>query len=169
MDFYDLINKRRSIRKYSPKPIEEDKLKRILNAAYIAPTAKNLQPFKFLVVKNKEKIEKITSFCKKNTFMKDAPIVIVGLANKEESYQILGSYTTSEMVDLAIAMDHLILAATNEGLGTCWIASFEEDKLRNYLKTEEPYRIVLLTPIGYPLENPEPQPKKKFEEIFEFI
>lgn len=168
MEFYDVIKKRRSVRKYRKDKIPEDVLKRILEAGRIAPSAKNIQPWKFIVIKDEEIKKKVAEACKKQLWMADADVIVCGCAIEEIAYGKMGGYMSSYPVDLAIAMDHIILAATNEGLGTCWIGAFDEKEVKKVLNIPEDIRVVALTPIGYPAEEPKDRGRKTFEEVFTF-
>lgn len=166
MDFYEVIKKRRSVRKYKPDPISDDVLKRILEAGRIAPSAKNIQPWKFIVIKDPENKKRIAEACRGQHWMADADVIVCGCALEKIAWGRMGGYMSSFAVDLAIAMDHIILAAANEGLGTCWIGAFEEKKVKELLNIPEDVRVVALTPIGYPAEEPKDRGRKDFKEIF---
>ncbi len=165
MEFYKVIKERRSIREYKPDPIPDDVLKRVLNAARLAPSAKNIQPWRFIVVKDEKLRHILVEACHYQEFIAQAPVIICGVALEKEAYAEMGEYLNSYPVDLAIALDHLILAATNEGLGTCWIGSFNEEKVKRVLGIPEDVRVVALTPLGYPAESPPPRPRKPLSEI----
>ncbi len=165
MNIYDVIAQRRSIRKYEDRRIEEDKLKRVLNAARLAPSGKNVQAWKFLVVRDQKLKEQLVPACKGQKFMAQADAAIAVAVNEEEVYQGHGNYMTSFAVDGAIALDHLTLAATSEGLGTCWIGAFDEDQVREILEVPWPYRIVALTPLGYPAQEGRDRGRKSLEEV----
>ncbi|MGQ9534702.1 MAG: nitroreductase family protein [bacterium] len=166
MDFYEVIKKRRSIRKYKSDPISDDVLKRILEAGRIAPSAKNIQPWKFIVIKDPENKKRVAEACRGQKWIADADVIVCGCALEKIAWGRMGGYMSSFAVDLAIAMDHIILAATNEGLGTCWIGAFEEKKVKEILGIPADVRVVALTPIGYPAEEPKTRGRKDFNEIF---
>lgn len=165
MDIYKVINIRRSIRNYKPDPIPEETLTKILEAARLAPSGKNGQPWRFVIVREAELKEKLVSACKGQAFLAQAPLVIVACGNDAEAYQKQGGYMTSMIIDVAIALEHLVLAATSEGLGTCWIGAFQEDEVRKILNVPNYLRIIALTPLGYPAESPPPKPRKELKEI----
>ncbi len=165
MNIYEAIQKRRSIRRYKPDTIPEDKLNRLLEAARLAPSGKNGQPWRFIIVKDKTMRDALIPACRNQAFIAGAPVVIVACAREEESYQKQGGYMKSWSIDIGIALEHLILAAAAEGLGTCWIGAFEESKIRQALNIPTDLRIVALTPVGYPAEEPTPKPRKPFNEI----
>ncbi|MEO0162509.1 MAG: nitroreductase family protein [candidate division WOR-3 bacterium] len=165
MEFYEVIKKRRSVRKYKSDPIPDEVLKRILEAGRIAPSAKNIQPWKFVVIKDSETKKRIAEACRGQHWMADADVIICGCALEKIAWGRMGGYMSSFAVDLAIAMDHIILAATNEGLGTCWIGAFEEKKVKEILGIPDDVRVVALTPIGYPAEEPKDRGRKEFHEV----
>jgi len=168
VNIYELIKKRRSIRKYEPKEIEQDKLERVLDAARLAPSGKNVQGWKFIVVRDPQRKEQLVDACKGQKFMAEADAAVAVAVNEEEVYQGHGNYMTSFAVDGAIALDHLILAATHEGLGTCWIGAFDENKVREILQVPQPYRIVALTPLGYPAQEGRDRGRKSLDEVVVF-
>jgi nitroreductase len=165
MDFYEVIEKRHSIRKYKPDTIGDDKLNRILETAHKAPSGKNGQPWRFIVIRDEELKKKLIIPCRDQAFIAEAPIIIVGCANEDESYQKQGNYMKSWPIDLAIAFDHLMLAATVEGLGTCWIGAFDEKEVKKALSIPEQLRVVALTPLGYAATEPKPKPRKTIQEV----
>lgn len=167
MDFYDVIRTRRSIRSYKPDPIPEETLTRILEAARVAPSGSNRQPWKFIIVKNEEIKRKLARACHNQMFIAEAPIVIVACG-----YNIhwnRGEYMgdLSMLVDVSIAFTHLILAARAEGLGTCWIGSFSNKEVKKILNIPEDVNVVAITPLGYPKDENfgEPGPRKPLSEI----
>ncbi len=146
----DLIEKRRSIRSYKPQDVEEEKLNYILQAFRKAPSAKNLQPWKLIVVKDKKKISDLSIACNNQTFLSEAPILIVACAKEDEAFEVMGGYMNSYPIDTALALEHLVLAATEKGLGTCWIGAFKEKLVKDLLDVPDNVRVVAITPVGYP-------------------
>jgi nitroreductase len=142
MDIFDAIEKRISIRNYEPTPVPREKLEKILEAARLAPSASNVQPRHFIVVTDTERREALSAgmFAR---FLKQAPVVIVACGDEKKSPKWYS-------IDVAIAVENLVLAATGEDLGTCWIGSFDETKVRNVLKIPENLRVVVLLAVGYP-------------------
>jgi nitroreductase len=165
MDIYEAVRERTSIRAYKPDPIEEDKLERILDAARLAPSGKNGQPWTFIVVKDEEIRRKLVPACKNQEFVGQAPVVVVACGNEERAYKKMGGYWNSMPLDIGIAIEHLMLAAVSEGLGTCWIGAFFEEQVREILGVPEGVKIVALTPIGYPAGEKTPRPRKSLDEI----
>lgn len=168
MDVFEAIRSRRSIRSYEPTPIPRDKLEKILEAARLAPSAGNIQPWHFIVVTDSEKRRKLAK-APFAGFLKEAPVVIVGCGNQKASPKWF-------MIDVAIAMQNMVLAATAEGLGTCWVGSFNENDVIEMLKIPDDYRVVALLALGYPHKKLDIQSKilhsirrrKKLEEIVSF-
>ena len=150
MDILKAIKKRRSVRGYLNKKIPKQVLDRVLEAARLAPTAANKQPFKLILVTDKSTKAKLVEASRKQTFIAEAPIVVVGCAFPGESYQNIGGTHTSEEIDISIVFDHLMLQAAEEGLGTCWIGAFDESKVKEILNIPSNVRVVGLTPLGYP-------------------
>ena len=161
----DLIETRRSIRSYKPQEIEEEKLNYVLQAFRKAPSAKNLQPWKLVVVKNKKIINDLAIACNNQTFLEEAPILIAACAKEDEAYGTMGGYMNSYPIDISLALEHLILAATEQGLGTCWIGAFKEQLVKDILKVPENINVVALTPLGYPAREASIRSRKPLTEI----
>ncbi len=166
MDFLELIEKRYSVRAYKPDPVEEDKLTSVLNAARLAPTASNRQPIQIIVVHTQGKEEELSSIYQREWFVQ-APLILCICGIPAEAWvrrdgkQYLG-------VDAAIVMDHIILAATEIGLGTCWIAAFDEINARKVLAIPDDVEPLLLTPLGYPGVLPGEKKRKTLEELVRY-
>jgi nitroreductase len=149
MDFADIIDQRKSVRAYSDKPVEEEKLDKILEVARLAPSWANKQCCQYIVIKDKEIISKLGNIF--NSWLKQAPIVVVACADPFES----GAHDKMDyyLVDVGISMHQLVLAATNLGLATCWIGAFSESKVKELVGVPKNIRVVALTPIGYPSDE----------------
>lgn len=141
----DVIQKRRSVRSYLDKPVPEEELNTVLEAGRLAPSAKNLQPWHFIVVTDRQKRE-VLSHGRWAKFLKECPVVIVGCGDQTGSPKWFA-------VDVAIAMQQMVIAATSRGLGTCWIGSFEEVEVRKCLDIPERYRVVAMLALGYPKDS----------------
>lgn len=164
MDVYDAIRTRRSVRSWKKKAIEEGKLRRILEAARLAPSARNMQEWRFVVVTDADLRKKLAVAARGQEFVGQAPAVIVGCA--VECQNVMSCGQLSYPIDLAIAMDHISLAAVAEGLGTCWIGAFYEDQVKEVLGIPPEVRVVELMPLGYPAESPTGEKRRKpYEEI----
>ena len=164
----EIIKRRKSIRGYLNKEVEKEKLDYVLEAFRLAPSARNLQPWKVIVVDDKTLIDKLVVACKNQTFISEAPIVLVACAIEKEAYGTMGGYLNSYPVDIGIAFEHLILAATEQGLGTCWIGAFYENEVKKVLGVPEDVRVVALTPLGYPNDSGRDRPRKPIEEIVSY-
>jgi nitroreductase len=149
MEFSDVIKYRSSVRDYSDKEVEEDIITYILECARLAPSAMNRQSWRFIVIKNKEIIAHIAKTSLINRWLKKAPVLIIVCADPTLS----GTHNNIDyyIIDFSIAMEHLILAATDKGLGTCWIGRFNEEEVKTLLEIPKRIRVGALTPLGYPL------------------
>lgn len=165
MDIYEAIRTRTSVRGYRPDPIEPDTLRRVLDAARLAPSGKNGQPWTFIVVADPSMRARLVEACKGQAFVGEAPVVVVACGREELAYQKMGGYWNSLPVDIGIAFDHLMLAAAAEGLGTCWIGAFIEERVRELLAIPAGIKIVALTPIGYPSGERVVRRRKALEDI----
>ncbi len=156
MEFTDVIKSRKSVRTYSDKQIEDEKIDYVLDCARLAPSYANRQCWRFIVVKDKDQIEKISKASIVNRWLKKAPMIIIACADPTSS----GTENDMDyfLVDVAISLQHLVLAATNVGLGTCWIAAYDEKKIKIALEIPNRIRVVAITPVGYPAD------KKSFSE-----
>ena len=145
MDVFEAIEKRRSIRNYESTPVPEEKLLKILEAARLAPSAGNQQPRHFIVVTDAEKRKALSGgvFAK---FLKQTPVVIAACGDEKASPDWYA-------VDVTIAVENMVLAATEEGLGTCWIGSFDENQVRAVLKIPKNLRVIVLLAVGYPSDK----------------
>ena len=168
MSVLDIIKKRRSIRKYKENPVPEDVLNRVMEAARLAPSGKNFQPWKFIIVRSQELKHKLAEACFGQHFMAKASLIIVACGFPDTCYAHQGRYMKSWPIDVAIALEHLVLQAQEEDLGTCWIGAFEEKKVKSLLGIPEDVRVVALTPLGYPDEEPRFRGRKRLEEIISY-
>jgi len=149
MEFSEVIKQRHSIRSYEESPIQKEELLLLLDNARLAPSWVNKQCWRFIVITEKETIQQITKYSSAiNRWMKNVPCLILACADPTES----GHNNDQDyyLVDTAIAMEHLILSATNQGLGSCWIAGYNEEKIKELLLIPKRIRIVAMTPIGRP-------------------
>ena len=162
MGFIDLVKQRRSIRKYKSNSIPDEKTHKVLEAARLAPSWGNKYCSRFIVVKDVE-IKRKLAEASGYAWLSTAPVVIVACADPKSSGKRDGK--SYYLVDVGISMDHLILAATEQGLGTCWVGWFDEKKARKALGVPKNLKIVAMTPIGYPDESPKPKVLKTLEEV----
>jgi nitroreductase len=157
LDFFAVIKNRRSIRKYQDKIVEKEKLQKVLEAARLAPSAMNRQPYQLFVVTSKAVLVKVESACNQRW---EAPIMIVMVSTPKEAW-VRDDGEEFWKADAAIAMNQVSLAAFAEGLGTCWIAAFKEKEVKEILGIDSDSRIPFLSPLGYPSENKGPITKRK--------
>lgn len=168
MSVLETIRMRRSVRRYRKDPIPEEALFRVMEAARLAPSGKNLQPWKFIIVKDQELKERLAQASFGQHFIAKAPLVIVACGFPDKCYAHMGRYMKSWPVDVTIALEHLILQAQEEHLGTCWIGAFEEKQVKSILDIPEEVRVLALTPLGYPDESPPFRRRKNLEEIISY-
>jgi nitroreductase len=159
----DIVRARRSIRRMTDEPIPEDKLTAILEAARLAPSWRNGQCWRLIVVRDPQKRELISKGASRAETMKTAPIVIVGCALPEQSGNRYDQ--AYYLVDMGIALEHLVLEATAQGLATCWIGIFDEPWIKQVLNVPEPVRVVNLIIVGHAAEQPDPRPRLSLEEM----
>ncbi|MFA6281557.1 MAG: nitroreductase family protein [Candidatus Omnitrophota bacterium] len=151
MDVFEAIKKRRSVRSYQDKPIEEEKLFKILEAARLAPSASNRQEWRFVIVRDKTKKTELSKAAKNQKFLEEAPVVIACLAETDNHIMTCGQ--ACYPIDVAIAMDHMALMAVSLGLGTCWIGAFHEEEVKKILDVPEEIRVVELLCLGFPKDE----------------
>ena len=166
MEVKDAIRERRSVRTYQTKPVPDDKLMNVLEAARLAPSASNRQAWKFVVVKDATKRNALARAAAHQYFVGEAPVVIAAVALHPDSIMSCG--VPSYAVDLAIAVDHMTLIAVDEGLGTCWIGAFSQEEVRQILNIPKQYKVVALLPLGFPADSPGAKSRKSLEEIVSY-
>jgi nitroreductase len=167
MDFNEVVNRRYSCRGYEPRPVEEARLQRILAAVQKAPSACNRQPYRFLVVTQAELRASISAVYPK-PWLAQAPVIVVALGQREQAWKRLDG-TSAHVIDTVIAMEHLVLAAANEGLATCWICAFDQVEMHRCLALGPEWDVVAITPLGHPADPGRGTPRKPIAEIVEFI
>jgi len=163
MEVLDVIRDRRSVRAFKRRPVEEEKLNRVLEAARLAPSARNMQEWKFVVVRDKATRERLAEAANGQHFVGRAPVVIAACGTIVDHVMSCGQL--SYPVDVAIAVTHMTLQAVAEGLGTCWVCAFDEGKVKSILNVPKAIRVVALLALGYPDESPRPRPRKDMSEI----
>lgn len=166
MDFQELCVARYSVRAYRPDPVEEDKLAQVLEAARLAPTAANRQAFRLIVVHTKGREGALRRIYNRGWFVQ-APLVIFACALPAEGWERSDGANYAR-VDTTIAMDHLILAAADLGLGTCWVGAFDPKATREVLGLPEGADPLFATPLGYPAEAPAEKERKPLEELVSY-
>lgn len=163
MALMEQIRKRYSVRSYQRRPVEKEKLNAVLEAARLAPSACNVQEWRFVVVQDAETRNKLVPAANNQAFVGEAPVIIVCCATNTDHVMRCGQ--TAYPIDVAIAIEHMALQAVEEGLGTCWIGSFYEDKVKAILEIPDDIRVVELLTLGYPADKPKPKTRDPIEKI----
>jgi nitroreductase len=171
MNVYEAIRTRRSVRRYSPRPIPDSTLARLRDALRLAPSACNFQPWRFIFVTDQELRAELGQAAHQQTFIAQAPLIVVACGFPDRAYKGMGGHSNSVDIDVAIALDHLTLAAVAEGLGTCWIGAFDERTVKRLLEIPQEAKVVALTSLGFPesssLIRPVTKDERKTEgEVF---
>ena len=167
VEFSDLVQKRYSVRAYRSDSVEEDKLRGILEAARLAPTAANRQPFQFIVIHTAGREAELQRIYHREWFTQ-APLIICACAVPAQAWVRRDGKNYAD-VDVTIAMDHLILAAANLGLGTCWVAAFDPVAARDVLGLPEGVEPVAFTPLGYAADKPKIKERKALSDFVEYV
>ncbi len=166
MTFSELINARYSVRAYQDRPVEDDKLRAILEAARLAPTAINSQPFQLIVIHVRGREDELKPIYRRD-WLFQAPLLICVCALPDAAW-VRRDGLSYHRVDATIVMDHIILAATEQGLGTCWVAAFDPDAMRTVLHLPENVEPVVLTPLGYAADQAKERVRKPLEELVRY-
>jgi nitroreductase len=172
MEFTELIRVRESVRNYDPdRPVPGEVMSKILEAGRLALSACNYQPWKFLVMSSPEMLKKVRN-CYRREWLSNAPHILIIIGFKDQAWTRSYDGYNSLETDIAIAMTHVILAATNEGVGTCWIAAYDPARLGKALKLDENQVIYSITPLGYPKAGYKKsviKNRKPLEEVVKFL
>lgn len=166
MEFTELIRVRYSVRAYKPDPVEDEKLYRVLEAARLAPTAANRQPFQIIVIHTTGREADLRRIYRREWFTQ-APLILCACGVPRYAWTRADNRRYLD-VDVAIVMDHLILAAANLGLGTCWIAAFNAEAAREILGLPEGIEPLIFSPLGYPADQPGPKERKPLTELVRY-
>jgi nitroreductase len=167
MEFSELIRTRYSVRAYKPDPVEKEKLEQVLEAARLAPTAANRQPFQLIVIPTANWKAGLRRIYSREWFLQ-APLVICACAVPAQAWVRMDGKPYTD-VDVTIAMDHLILAATDLGLGTCWIAAFDPAAAREVLDLPKGVEPIAFTPLGYPADRLRPKERKALSALIRYL
>ena len=168
MSVFETIKNRYSVRKYKDQPFEDEKLEKILEAARLAPTGTNSQAFKVYVIDVKKHIDKIKEVYTKDWIL-DAPYILAVVSKANDAWIRQWDAKNINEIDATIVMDHMILTATELGLGTCYIAAFHERALIDLLDLSEEYHPVLITPLGYADSEPVKNSRKDLKDLVEYV
>ncbi len=163
MEFTEVIRKRESVRDFEDRPVPENILKMVLEAARLAPSASNRQPWKFIVVRDALKRQELARSAGGQHHIAEAPVVIAAVALMPE--YLMSNGVPSYPIDIGIAVDHMALAAADQGLGTCWIGTFDQQEVRKILGVPSAYRVVILLPLGFPRSGHGPKSRKSLNQI----
>lgn len=170
MDVLEAIKGRRSIRAFKSENVPQETVEKLINAARLAPSAGNIQPWEFVIVRKPEIKRRLAEAALDQTFIEEAPVVIVVCANENRSSQGYGlrGKTLYCIQDTAAATQNILLTAYSLGLGTCWIGAFREEEARKILKIPYGIRPVAIIPLGYPAESPSPPSRRPISQIVHY-
>ena len=166
MDVHEAVKSRRSIRAYREQAVPEDVLRRVLEAARLAPSARNRQEWRFLVVKDAGRRKALAKAARSQDFVAQAPVCLAFCTTENDYVMTCGQQAGP--IDTSIALAYVTLAAAAEGLGTCWLGAFDEPQVKELLGVPAGARVVAMSPLGYPAESPEARPRKPFGEVVGF-
>ncbi len=163
MQVHEAIKNRRSVRAYKSDPVPEQSLRKVLEAARLAPSAHNDQDWKFIVIKDIKKRKQLAQAAQSQSFIAEAPVVIAAVALNPE--RVISCEVPAYAINLTIAVDHMTLQACEQGLGTCWIGAFSQEEVKKILNIPDKYKVVALLPLGFPADSPRPKTRKSLKEI----
>lgn len=167
MELFEAIRHRRSVRAFTEEEVSEHEIKELLEAARLAPSAGNIQPWSFVVVRDHDTKRRLAEAALNQFFIEKAPVVVIILADLNRSKQRYGSRGANLycIQDTAAAIQNMLLAAVALGLGACWVGAFQEDMVSAVIKVPEGFRPVAIVPVGRPAEKPKTSYKRPLEEI----
>ena len=167
MDVFEAIKNRRSVRAFSNQPVSDKEVEKLIDAARWAPSAGNIQPWQFIIVRDPEIKHGLCKAALDQTFIEEAPVVVVVCADPQRSAKGYGSRGINLycLQDAAAATQNMLLTAQAMGLATCWVGAFREEEARKVLKIPEGVRPVAIIPIGYAAEKPRVRPRRSLNEI----
>ena len=164
MEFFDVIEERYSMRGFEDKEVEKEKLDKVLKAAQLAPTGVNFQPFKVIVIDTRKYKKELNAIYPPEWFT-EAPLALCVVASKEKAWTRKFDGKNIADIDAAIVMTHIILAAQDVGLNTCFIAAFKPDEAKKFLNLDDEWEPILFTPLGYGNAEPRDTPRKPIDEL----
>jgi len=170
LDVFEAIKGRRSVRAYTREEVPEEEVKKLIEAARWAPSAGNIQPWKFILIRKTETKRRLSDAALHQTFIEEAPVVIVVCADVARSSWGYGGRGANLycLQDTAAATENILLAAQASGLATCWIGAFHEDEVARVVNTPKNVRPVAIVPVGHPAEKPRAPPKRSMREIVHY-
>lgn len=166
MTLDDIIQKRRSIRRYENRSIDRAMLMQVLDAGRLAPSARNAQTWHFTAVENQDLRAQLVPACNNQAMIGEAPVSLVVWSRGERT---MGCGQSTASVDCSIALSFMMLKATELGLGTCWLGAFDARAVKSALSLPEDAVVVAVSPMGWPAERPEPRPRKMIDEVVDII
>ncbi len=150
MDLLEAIQQTKPCRLFKTAQVPDEKLTKVLNAARLAPSIDDRQPWRFMVVRDEGTKVKLSQLLSKGALVRAAPVVIIALASEGESPSLVGGVVMSHLLDVAVSIENMVLAATSEGLGTFWISDFNADKISRFFGIPEGFQVVGILPLGFP-------------------
>jgi len=170
LDVFEAIKKRRSVRAYTSEKVSEEDVEKLIEASRLAPSAGNIQPWEFILVTDAETKRRLSNAALHQTFIEEAPVVIVVCADVARSSWGYGSRGANLycLQDTAAATENILLAAQALGLATCWVGAFHEDEVAKVVNTPRNVRPVAIVPVGRPAEKPSAPPKRSMREIVHY-
>lgn len=165
MDFLELTKNRYSCRNYQDKAVEEEKLNYVLECVRMAPSAVNRQPWRFRVISSEADRQKLCQCYNREWFATAPTVIMASILHNEEWVRSDGKHHGD--IDIAIAVEHLCLAAAEQGLGTCWVCNFDVERCHQIFHIEDPEEVAVLIPIGYAADQPKAKSRKPIDEIVE--
>lgn len=169
MEILEAMKKRRPVKKFKRVPIPDEKLNIVLGSMRLAPSAANMQPWKFVVVRDDSTKQKLSSACQNQKYLADAPVLVAGCATIAEAYPYLGMYMSAYSMDLGSALSYGLLAACNEGLGAQFVFQFHNEKVQELLHIPSgDVNVLFILALGYSEEESEPEGRKNLSEIVRY-
>jgi len=170
LEVFEAIRTRRSIRTFTSEGVSEEEVRELIDAARHAPSAGNIQPWEFVIVRDPQRKHRLAAAALDEMFIEEAPVVIVVCANEAQSGLGYGARGVSLycLQDAAAATQNMLLTACALGLGTCWVGAFYEEDVRKVLKVPRGVRPVAIVPVGHAAEKPSPRVKRSINEIVHY-
>lgn len=171
LNFWQVLKKRHCVRDFLPKPVEKSKIKKLLQAATSAPSAGNIQDWRFIIIQKSNLKSQISEAALGQSFVEEAPVVIVVCSDLDEIEEVYGQRGRElySIQDTAAAIENLLLAVTAEGLGACWVGAFDEQRIAEVLDLPDNWRPMAIIPIGHPAQKPEDHGRKNLGKVVKWI
>lgn len=168
MDVPEAAKAWRPVTKFQSVPLPEDAIRSLFSTVRLAPSVDNAQPWKFVLVTDEERKARLAAAAHNQKWIAEAPVVVVALALLEQTDALVGGYISAFSVDVSFAVAHLLLAATHHELGSAYVSSFDDERVRELIQAPDSARVVGLVPLGYPEEVPDPPGSKNASEILAY-